>query len=72
MLSYETIEPRTLDLLKALMQEPAFADMRLVGGTALALQYGHRQSIDLDFWRFQMRAGRNSRNIIQIWKSRGA
>lgn len=69
MLSYETIEPRTLDLLKALMQEPAFADMRLVGGTALALQYGHRQSIDLDF---QMRAGRNSRNIIQIWKSRGA
>lgn len=50
MLSYETIEPRTLDLLKALMQEPAFADMRLVGGTALALQYGHRQSIDLDFF----------------------
>lgn len=49
MLSYETIEPRTLDLLKVLMQEPAFADMRLVGGTALALQYGHRQSIDLDF-----------------------
>lgn len=50
MLSYETIEPRTLDLLKVLMQEPAFADMRLVGGTALALQYGHRQSIDLDFF----------------------
>ena len=50
MLSYETIEPRTLDLLKALMQEPAFSDMRLVGGTALALQYGHRQSIDLDFF----------------------
>lgn len=49
MLSNETIEPRTLDLLKVLMQEPAFADMRLVGGTALALQYGHRQSIDLDF-----------------------
>lgn len=32
------------------MQEPAFDDMRLVGGTALALQYGHRQSIDLDFF----------------------
>lgn len=32
------------------MQEPAFNDMRLVGGTALALQYGHRQSIDLDFF----------------------
>lgn len=25
-----------------------FAEMRLVGGTALALQYGHRQSVDLD------------------------
>ena len=24
--------------------------MRLVGGTSLALQYGHRQSIDLDFF----------------------
>ena len=24
--------------------------MRLVGGTALALQYGHRSSIDLDFF----------------------
>ena len=50
MLSYETVEPRTLELLKSLMQEQAFNDMRLVGGTALALQYGHRQSIDLDFF----------------------
>ena len=50
MLSYETVEPRTLELLKSLMQEPAFNDMRLVGGTALALQYGHRQSVDLDFF----------------------
>ena len=32
MLSYETVEPRTLELLKSLMQEPAFNDMRLVGG----------------------------------------
>ena len=24
MLSYETVEPRTLELLKSLMQEPAF------------------------------------------------
>lgn len=50
MLSYETIEKHTLELLRQLMQEPAFFDMRLVGGTALALQYGHRQSIDLDFF----------------------
>lgn len=50
MLSYDTIELHTLELLKSLMQEPAFSAMRLVGGTALALQYGHRQSIDLDFF----------------------
>jgi hypothetical protein len=28
----------------------AFSDLRLVGGTALALQIGHRKSIDLDFF----------------------
>ena len=32
------------------MQIEAFSDMRLVGGTALALQLGHRISIDLDFF----------------------
>lgn len=50
MLSYQTIEPHTLELLKGLMSEPLFASLRLVGGTALALQYGHRSSIDLDFF----------------------
>ena len=48
MLSYKTIEPHTLELLKSIMKESLFSDMRLVGGTALALQYGHRQSVDLD------------------------
>ena len=32
------------------MQEPALCELRLVGGTALALQYGHRSSIDLDLF----------------------
>lgn len=48
MLSYKTVEPHTLELLKRIMAEPLFADMRLVGDTALALQHGHRQSVDLD------------------------
>lgn len=48
MLSYRTIEPHTLELLKYLMAEPYLKDCRLVGGTALALQYGHRSSVDLD------------------------
>lgn len=50
MLSYETVEPHTLELLKRIMREPLFSNMRLVGGTALALQYGHRQSVDLDIF----------------------
>lgn len=50
MLSFQTIEPDTLELLKALMAEPSFNGMRLVGGTSLALQYGHRQSVDIDMF----------------------
>ena len=50
MLSFQTITPNTLELLKKLAAMPELANMRLVGGTALALQYGHRQSIDLDFF----------------------
>ena len=50
MLSYQTVEPHTLELLKKLMTEPLLTGTRLVGGTSLALQYGHRNSIDLDFF----------------------
>ena len=50
MLSFQTVQPDTLEPLKTLMQLPVLRDMRLVGGTALALQYGHRRSVDLDFF----------------------
>lgn len=50
MLSLRTIEPHTLELLRGLMQEAALSELRLVGGTALALQYGHRSSVDLDLF----------------------
>lgn len=30
--------------------QPEIQGLRLVGGTSLALQYGHRQSVDLDFF----------------------
>ena len=32
------------------MEAPLLRQTRLVGGTALALQYGHRSSVDLDFF----------------------
>lgn len=50
MLQLQTILPDTLELLKRLSAQPEMQGMRLVGGTALALQYGHRQSVDLDFF----------------------
>jgi len=50
MLSLQTVLPDTLELLKVLMQQSLLKDMRLVGGTSLALQYGHRRSVDLDFF----------------------
>lgn len=50
MLSYATVEPHALELLRRIMSEPMFSGMRLVGGTALALQYGHRSSVDLDLF----------------------
>ena len=50
MLSYKTVEPHTLELLRQLMEAPQLRQSRLVGGTALALQFGHRSSVDLDFF----------------------
>lgn len=50
MLQYKTIEPATLQLLKNLQQLSLLQGTRLAGGTSLALQLGHRNSIDLDFF----------------------
>ena len=53
MLQTRTVEPRTLELLKRLMKLPIIEPFYLVGGTALALQLGHRISIDLDLFTTQ-------------------
>ena len=50
MLYYNTIEPTTLGLLKQLQDIPLLSKTRLVGGTSLALQIGHRKSIDIDLF----------------------
>jgi len=50
MLQYRAIEPHALDILKDLMQIPTLNDFNLVGGTALALYFGHRMSVDLDLF----------------------
>jgi len=50
MLQNGSILPKTLGLLKELMLKPALADFHLAGGTSLALQIGHRLSVDLDLF----------------------
>lgn len=50
MLHRKTIEPYALELLREIMGIDYFAPLKLVGGTSLALQIGHRKSIDLDFF----------------------
>lgn len=50
MLHYKTIDTKTLELLKEIEKIDIFKNLRLVGGTALALQLGHRVSVDLDFF----------------------
>ena len=50
MLHKETIEPNSLELLKKLQSCNNLKDFHLAGGTSLALQIGHRISIDLDLF----------------------
>ena len=50
MLHYNTITAKTLELLKKLQAVPEFSELQLVRGTSLALQIGHRNSIDIDLF----------------------
>lgn len=50
MLHTEAVDAVVLGLLKDIQSARPFVDLRLVGGTSLALQIGHRKSVDLDFF----------------------
>jgi len=49
-LYYNTLKPLLLNVLKALMGAREFDVFRLVGGTALSLYRGHRESADIDLF----------------------
>jgi hypothetical protein len=46
----EAVTPITLQLIQGISKLSFIQDFYLAGGTALALQIGHRLSIDLDFF----------------------
>ena len=50
MIHTNSVHNDTLELLKNLQAKPYMKDFILVGGTALALQIGHRLSVDLDLF----------------------
>lgn len=52
MLYLETIATPTLGLLIELQKLNSLKNTRLVGGTALSLQFGHRISVDLDLFAY--------------------
>ncbi len=49
----DIILPETLRLLERLQQDAVLEDFFLVGGTDLALQIGHRLSVDLDLFTLE-------------------
>ena len=49
-LYYNTTTPLLLSILRKLMESADFDAFRLVGGTALSLQRGHRLSVDIDLF----------------------
>jgi len=50
MLRKESVSDALFEVLTRLMNIPGLGNHRLVGGTALALQLGHRISVDIDLF----------------------
>jgi Nucleotidyl transferase AbiEii toxin, Type IV TA system len=49
-LYYNTISEKMKEVLLQLMHIPELSNFRLVGGTSLSLQLGHRKSVDIDLF----------------------
>ncbi len=50
MIYTDTVTPELLKVAQQLSASPKLVPFRLVGGTAIALQLGHRRSVDIDFF----------------------
>lgn len=77
MLYYQTVSPNLVTILKRLMSFSELSEFRLVGGTALALQAGHRKSVDIDFFcakkfdnkHLQFFLQKNFENFVLDWQN---
>ena len=50
MLCKETVSEETMEMVHLLMKDDMLKSFYLVGGTSLALRFGHRKSIDIDLF----------------------
>ena len=66
---WNTVTPLLKETLIALMKEELFVPFRLVGGTALSLQLGHRQSVDIDLFTAADYGTINFKAIEKYFKS---
>ena len=63
-ISWNALAPNTRRVFDALAALPAPPDFYLAGGTALALQLGHRISYDLDFFSMTNPLGMAERSLL--------
>ncbi len=68
MLHFQTVAPTLLKIIQTISAEPFFQSFRLVGGTALSLQLGHRMSVDADFFSTELKAERLRQRLEEIQK----
>lgn len=74
MLHRKAVNTELLELLNELMTHEMFNNFLLVGGTGLALQIGHRRSIDLDLFgkseldEYEFTAFLNNLGRVQVLK----
>jgi hypothetical protein len=63
LLHEKAVSPELLDVIRHISSDPFFNGYRLVGGTSLSLQIGHRASVDADFF-----SGGNGQPVPQLLK----
>ena len=66
-LKTEILHPEAAELLELLIASQELIPFTLVGGTALALQIGHRTSLDFDFAQFNEKLDSHT---IDTWHER--
>lgn len=69
---WNTVTPLLREVLNAIMVDPLFEPFKLVGGTSLSLQLGHRESIDIDLFTEAEYGDLDFAAILQFFRERYA